>query len=235
VRLLIESGADVNHLDKFGVGALTIAEASGAQEIVAMLRQAGAKTNLADRLHDAIEAGDLALVRRLLAEGADVNGFDTAFFETPLMAALRHRRLEILEALLQAGADPAVEAREFDNAGDTAIVVAARGNSPWAVRVLLGATKRPEDRDAALIAGCAHPAVIRVALEMKARVNTRGERGRTPLACAAEAGALESVSLLLAAGADPTAKADDGTTALGRALQGGHAEVAAVLKKALAR
>ncbi len=130
VRLLIDSGADVNHLDAFGVGALTIAEASGAQEIVAMLRQAGAKANLADRLHDAIEAGDLALVRRLLAEGADVNGFDTAFYETPLMAALRHRRLEILEALLQAGANPAVEAKEFENAGDTAIVGGGAGGQP---------------------------------------------------------------------------------------------------------
>ncbi len=233
VRLLIERGADVNHRDDFGVGALTIAEASGADEIAAMLRKAGATANLSDRLHEAIEAGNLEAVRRLIAEGADVNGFDTDFYETPLMAALRHRRLEILVALLQAGADPAVEATGFDNAGETAIVVAARADSPWAVRTLLGATVRPKDRDAALLAGCAHPAVVRVALEMKARVNAREERGVTPLACAAAAGALESVTMLLAAGADPAAKADDGSTALGRAIQAGHAEVAEALKRAL--
>jgi ankyrin repeat protein len=235
VRLLIESGADVNHLDDFGVGALTIAEASGSAEIVKLLRAAGAKANVSDQLHKAIEKGDLEAVRRLLAEGADVDGFDTEFYETPLMAALRHRRLEILEALVQAGANPAVEATGFDNAGETAIVVAARTNSPWAVRVLLGAATRPQDRDAALLAGCTHPAVVRVALEMKARVNARGERGVTPLSCAAAAGSLEAVTLLLAAGADPNAKAEDGSTALGQALQGGHADVAEALKRSLAR
>jgi ankyrin repeat protein len=162
-----------------------------------------------------------------------VNGFDTDLYETPLMAALRHRRLEILVTLLDAGADPSVEATGFDNAGETAIVVAAREDSPWALRTLLEAKARAQDRDAALLAGCAHPAVVRVALEEGARVNAKGERGVTPLACAAAAGALESITLLLAAGADPLAKADDGSTALGRALEAGHAEVAETLKRAL--
>jgi ankyrin repeat protein len=72
-----------------------------------------------------------------------------------------------------------------------------------------------------------------VALEKGARVNVKGERGMTPLACAAAAGALESVTLLLQAGADPHAKAADGSTALGQAIEGGHQEVAAALKEAL--
>jgi ankyrin repeat protein len=235
VRLLIEAGANVHHRDEFGVSALTIAEASGATEIAALLRAAGATSSLEDQLHEAIREGDEVAVRRLLAEGADVNGFDTAFYETPLMAALRHRRLEILVSLLAAGADPTFEATGFDNSGETAIVVAARENSPWALRTLLEARARPQDRDAALLAGCAHPAVVRVALEEGARANAKGERGIAPLACAAAAGALESVTLLLAAGADVHAKADDGSTALGRALEAGHAEVAETLKSALER
>jgi len=235
VRLLIESGADVTHRDEFGVSALTIAEASGASEVAALLRTAGATSSLEDRLHEAVREGDQDAVRRLVAEGADVNGFDTDRYETPLMAALRHRRLEILVSLLEAGADPSFEATGFDNAGETAIVVAAREDSPWALRTLLQAKARPQDRDAALLAGCGHPAVIRVALEEGARVNAKGERGVTPLSCAAAAGALESVTLLLEAGADPHVKADDGSTALGRALEGGHEEVAAVLKQALER
>ncbi len=233
VRLLIESGADVTHRDDFGVSALTIAEASGASDIAALLRAAGATSSLEDRLHDAIREGDQDAVSRLIAQGADVNGFDTELYETPLMAAVRHRRLDILVSLLAAGADPAFEATGFDNAGETAIVVAAREDSPWALRTLLQAKSRPQDRDAALLAGCEHPAVVRVALEAGARVNSKGERGVTPLACAAAAGALESVKLLLEAGADPHAKADDGSTALGRALEGRHEEVVAVLKKAL--
>ena len=235
VRLLIESGADVTHRDEFGVSALTIAEASGASEIATLLRSAGAKSSLEDRLHEAIRDGDQDAVRSLIAEGADVNGFDTDLYETPLMAALRHRRLDILVSLLEAGADPSFEATGFDNAGETAIVVAAREDSPWALRTLLDAKARPQDRDAALLAGCDHPAVVRVALEEGARVSAKGERGVTPLACAAAAGALESVTILLAAGADPLSKADDGSTALGRALEGGHEEVAAVLRQALER
>ena len=235
VRLLIESGADVTHRDEFGVSALTIAEASHASEIAALLRAAGAMSSLEDRLHDAIREGDQDAVRRLIAEGADVNGFDTSLYETPLMAALRHRRLEILVSLLAAGADPSFEATGFDNAGETAIVVAAREDSPWALRALLQAKARPKDRDAALLAGCDHTAVIRVALEEGAWVNSKGERGITPLLCAAAAGALESVTLLLEAGADPRLKADDGSTALGRALEGGHEEVATVLKQARKR
>jgi ankyrin repeat protein len=41
------------------------------------------------------------------------------------------------------------------------------------------------------------------------------------------------VTLLLQAGADPHAKAADGSTALGHAIEGGHQEVAAALKEAL--
>jgi ankyrin repeat protein len=235
VRLLIESGADVAHRDQFGVSALTIAEASGASEVAALLRGAGATSSREDRLHESIQEGDQESVRRLIEEGVDVNGFDTDFYETPLMAALKHRRLEILVSLLEAGADPSFEATGFDNAGETAIVVAAREDSPWALRTLLAAKAGPQDRDRALLAGCAHPAVVRVALEAGAKANARGERGETPLACAAAAGVLESVSLLLEAGADPHAKADDGSTALGRALEGGHEEVAALLRRTLER
>jgi ankyrin repeat protein len=233
VRLLLSSGADVSHRDTYDVGALTIAEASGASDAAALLREAGATANLTDRLHDAIQGGDEDEVHRLIAEGADVNGLDTELYETPLMTALRYRRLEILVSLLKAGANPSVEATGFDNAGETAIVVAAREDSPWALRTFLEAKTRPQDLDAALLAGCAHPAVVRVALEKGARVNAKGERGMTPLACAAAAGALESVTLLLEAGADPHLKADDGSTPLGRALEGGYEEVAAALTRAL--
>jgi ankyrin repeat protein len=238
VRLLIEAGADVHHQDQFGVSALTVAEAAGASRIAELLQAAGASGNPADRLHAAVRDNDQETVQRLVAEGADVNGLDTDRYETPLLTAVRHRRLDLIVLLLEAGADPAKEANGYDNAGESAIEAAARENSPWALRAFLEALParaRQQDRDAALLAGCAHPAIVRVALEEGAKANAKGERGITALTCAAAAGALDSVALLLAAGADPTARAEDGSTALGRALEGGHQEMAELLKKALER
>ncbi|MGH9318650.1 MAG: ankyrin repeat domain-containing protein [Vicinamibacteria bacterium] len=235
VRLLLESGADVAQQDKTGVSALTVAEAAGATEIEALLREAGAVPSREDRLHEAIERGDEPAVRAIIREGADVNALDTDLFQTPLMSAVQNHRLEILVLLIEAGADPTIPATGWDNDGDNAILVAARDASPWALRTLLESKARPQDRDGALLAGCAHPSVIRVALETGARVNTKGPRGETPLMCAAAAGAVESVTTLLQAGADPRAKANDGSTALGRALLAGHAEVASALKRWLER
>ena len=81
------------------------------------------------------------------------------------------------------------------------MVLAARENSPWVLRALLpGEIPTPRRRRRAS-RGCAHPAIVRVVLKEGARVNTAGERGLTPLACAAASGSLESVTLLLEAGA----------------------------------
>jgi ankyrin repeat protein len=238
VRLLLEGGADVDHQDQFGVSALTVAEAASASRIAELLQAAGASGNAADRLHAAVRENDQDTVKRLVAGGADVNGLDTDLYETPLMTAVRYRRLDLIVFLLAKGADPSREANGYDNAGENAIELAARENSPWALRAFLEALPpkaHQQDRDRVLLVGCAHPTIVRVALEEGARANTKGERGVTPLACAAAAGALESVTLLLAAGADPTAKAEDGSTALGRAIAVGNQELVEVLKKALER
>jgi hypothetical protein len=235
VRLLLAAGADVAGEDNYGVVALTVAEASGAAEIAAILRQAGATLSREDRLHDAIRRGDEPGVRSLLREGADVNALDTDLFQSPLMTAVQNRRLEILALLVESGADPTVAAMGWDNDGDTALLMAAREGSPWALRTLLRAPSRPRDLTEALFAGCAHDSVVRVLLESGARPGSTNARGETPLMCAAAAGAVDSARTLLQAGADPRARAHDGSTALGRALEGGHEEVATLLKRSLER
>ena len=75
--------------------------------------------------------GDVELVKRLLAAGADPNGANTAGV-TPLMWAAP--RVEIVQQLLDAGAD--VHARSED--GRSALVIAAgSGGAARAVRLLL--------------------------------------------------------------------------------------------------
>ena len=73
---------------------------------------------LNDKLIEAVEAGDLEEVRRLLASGADVNardkctregfGFDRGNdpVETALICAVRNDNLPVARLLLESGADP---------------------------------------------------------------------------------------------------------------------------------
>jgi ankyrin repeat protein len=229
VRLLLDAGANVSHQDSTGVTALVVAKASGATEIERLLREAGAVETLEEELHQAIRDGDDAEIARCIAGGADVNAADTDLYETPLMAALRYRRMEALAKLLEAGADPTIEGTGIETEGDNAILVAARDASPWALRALIEHRARPQDLDRALFYGCAHEGILRILLDAGARVNARGERDRTPLMCAASKGAAESVSFLLSRGADPALESDDGSTARDWAEASGHDEVARLL------
>jgi ankyrin repeat protein len=213
VELLLEAGANAGKRDAEGVSALTIAKADGYSDIITRLRSAGARESQEELLDEAVRAGDLDAVARLLDEGADANALDTNDYQTPLMTALELRELEILLRLVQAGADPTREGTGIQTSGENAISVAARQSSPWALRVLVDARARQTDLDRALMIGCANVAIVRVALEAGANVNARGRTDETPLICAASAGSAEAVSALLEAGANLDATARDGRTA----------------------
>ncbi len=62
-----------------------------------------------------------------------------------------------------------------------------------------------------------------------ADVNPFGERGRTPLMLAAQAGFADGVKLLLDAGADATFPDDTGETAFVKAAGGGHEDAVELL------
>ena len=231
VELLLEAGADAGKRDAEGVSALTIAKAEGFPDIIARLRSAGARESQEELLDEAVRAGDLDAVARLLDEGADANALDTDDYQTPLMTALELRELEILLRLVQAGADPTREGTGIQTSGENAISVAARQSSPWALRVLLQARARQADVDGALMIGCANVAIVRVALEGGANVNARGRRDETPLICAASAGSAEAVSALLEAGANVDATSRDGRTAGDVAKRKGFDGIVALLAR----
>jgi ankyrin repeat protein len=231
VELLLEAGADATKRDAEGVSALTIAKAESSTDVVKQLRSAGASESAEELLDSAVRSGDLDAVRTLIERGVDVNALDTDTYQTPLMTALELRQLDIVLQLIEAGADPTREGTGIATTGENAITVAARQASPWALRQLVESRARQVDLDRALMLGCANAAVIRVALDAGAKVNTRDEDGQTPLICAAAEGDADAVSSLIEAGANVDATSSDGRTARDWARLKGFAEVESLLAR----
>ncbi len=114
VRLLLERGARTTIGNHWQQTALDLAHQDDL-DAIARLIQARNETDAArvraPTLMTAIEAGDVGEVERLVAAGAAVNGrapivgsLDDDF--TPLGAAAREGRADIVRVLLDAGADP---------------------------------------------------------------------------------------------------------------------------------
>lgn len=100
---------------------------------------------------------------------------------------------------------------------DSGADVNARSENPLAVQPLHSATAGNHDD------------VVAVLVDAGADVNATQRHGWTPLHGAAQNGSLASVERLLAAGADPAARNDDGTTALDLARVADHREIVALL------
>lgn len=124
VRRLLDHGADVNHLNRYGIGALIAASISGNPETMRLLLDKGAKVdvkpvmNPSDKhgkpLHPLFSGGQTALMwtsllghldamRLLLERGADCNEF--SLLGNPLIMAAYHGETEAARVLLDHGAE----------------------------------------------------------------------------------------------------------------------------------
>jgi len=114
VRALLERGADPN----LGTGqALRKAAFLDELEILRLLLDHGADPNLQhgeSALETAIWKNDVGAVEALIAKGADVNYNDAVGAGTPLMDAVEGNNLTVVKILLNAGADPTLEAKFHD-------------------------------------------------------------------------------------------------------------------------
>ena len=91
-------------------------------------------------LRQAAASGDIAVVKRLLTEGCDPNSFDELGMAA-LHHAAEHERLEIVELLLQHGAD--VNGRDERRIGDTPLGEVASTCSLALARLLVQAGANP--------------------------------------------------------------------------------------------
>jgi ankyrin repeat protein len=217
VRKLLTQKADVNAPQADGATALQWAVYRNDLVTVDLLLKAGASPTVANDygatpLSLAAESGNAVITQRLLDAGADANG-RLPNGETVLMMAARTGNVATMKVLLDRGAH--VNAKETSR-GTTALMWAAAQGHPAAVQLLV-------DRGADVSAASA-PAWQAPPVRYGKAVDPRPAQGRntdlsvsqigprnqqrsdggglTPLVFAVRANDLESVRMLLAAGAD---------------------------------
>jgi ankyrin repeat protein len=168
-------------------------------------------------LMNAARHNDLARVRTLLANGANVKA-KTAQGETALYEAIERElnanNLPVVDALLRAGADP--DEREIYGASALSISLTRDYANPVVTMRLLRAGAHVShdcgDGDSLLSLATqeSSPEVMRELIQRGAPVNCR-YRGASALYWAAINGETDKVKLLLESGADPTIQVDGKT------------------------
>ncbi|MCX7925755.1 MAG: ankyrin repeat domain-containing protein [Fimbriimonadales bacterium] len=162
-----------------------------------------------ERLLQAVEAGDIDQVKRVLTGGAVVNA-RTKSGLTALSIAVIRGYDEIALLLIEKGAS--LDAR--DKSGDREN--RTPGNSPVHYAAIYGRTR-----------------VLQAMLDKGVSPNLRDRNGRTLLMMAAENGHRETVKLLLERGADPKARSALGDTALDAAKRSGDSEILRLIQERL--
>lgn len=150
IATLIGRGAVLNDLPK-GSAAMVVAAHDGDAELIAFLLDHGADIETTSRLGRepaqltslmfAADSGGVSAVNLLLAKGANVNARDSGGL-TPLFYAVGalDRQMQIVDALIRAGAD--LQARS--QSGETALDFAGRYGNTEAADVIRKALAAPQ-------------------------------------------------------------------------------------------
>jgi ankyrin repeat protein len=186
----------------------------------------------------AADAGDLAAVERLLADGADVDERDGRG-RTAVTAAAMHEHVEVVRRLIDAGAD--VDLQDADR--NNPLLLCGENGNVELLRAVLRAgpdlTRTNRFGGTALIPASdrGHVETVRVLLGTDIAVDHVNRLGWTALLEAVILGDggrahQRIVRLLVDAGADVDLPDRDGVTPLGHARRDGHDAIARTLERA---
>jgi ankyrin repeat protein len=216
IRELVAMGAPLDGNDVDRLTPLLLAVNGGHIDAVVELIKAGADLAKTDHNHRtalgiAADLGFTEMVKAILACGAPPDGADKPV--TPLVRASRHGHLEIMRALLEAGADPNKESAYHNS---SSIADASTMGHLEGVELLLRFGARPdgshEHKKPALheAARVGNPDIVALLLKNGVDCNRRDSVGWTALHCAASGGHLPVLELLVQAGADLDAQTTQG-------------------------
>ena len=247
VRLLVANGADLTHRNAlYGNDTLLqMAEDRGHQRVAGFLREAlhGRifSAGVRHAVHDAVSAGDSALLTRLLADDSRLVDRGDHLGRRPLHYAVAAGRGDLVDLLLDAGAD--IDALGFGGddrvggGGFRPVALALWRGPYWGRRDDLALARHLLDRGAdyspAIAAALGDETRVVELLRADAATASLAEAcGKRPLSAAAERGRLELVRHLLAAGADPNLPEGQNCPrgfALWAAAHHGHQEIVELL------
>jgi len=229
VDALIRAGARVDTANALGVQPVYVAAQNGNAAMLKRLIDAKADVNATDAAGDtllmaAVRAGSSDAVRLLIERGAKVNAADPEVAQTALTWAARLDNVEIMRALLTAGAT--VDATTRVGAKPAARPPGAGGGSHGVGIVRGGVPPQGEQPPAtggmtpllfAARDGLLEAATLLV--EARADVNKADPNGISPLLMAITNGQLPVAAFLLDHGADPKAVDWYGRTPLWAAVE----------------
>lgn len=224
IDILLGYGADISTR----VGdrtALELALAGGHDKAVQLIRSKGSEpplpANVDAMLADAARDGDIGLAELLLFHGANPSG-------KPLMAAAAYGHRNVLNLLLDRGADMGVQ----DEHGWTALHHAANGGHIYIVNLLVSQTTARNKQDQTplvLAASNGHDQVVRALLPDLHDGSAQTEDIHLAFFLAARNGHHKAASLLATRGACIKTTEKDGRTAFIIAVEEGHSKVLEIL------
>jgi ankyrin len=206
-KLLLGAGAQVTLPNRYGLTPIAIASANGSASMIAILLDAGADANAPDPAGDtplmlATRVGRADAVTLLLDRGATIDAADATYQQTALMVAVRENHPDIVKLLIARGAS--VNARTRIGRTPTWVLPNSQPGFGHGIGIVRGGS--PDRGRRAPIPG-----------------------GMTPLLYASRDGRMDSVRMLLDAGAEINGRDANDITPLLAAITNNHPDVARYL------